>query len=102
MLFKIRTFLTKHNVVCNQEHGFRTNRTTSHALIITVIKNEEFALAHAIQKQTKKAHGIRGLAMHRYLENKYQYVQINSTIIITEGQIRGSAQCWDDYCLFYV
>lgn len=29
--------------------------------------------------------------MYRYLENKYQYVQINGTIIIT-GQIWGSAQ----------
>ncbi len=37
---RLDNFITKHSVLCDQQYGFRTDRTTSYALIEFVEKND--------------------------------------------------------------
>lgn len=113
---RLNDFISKHNILCEQQYGFRTNRTTSHALIdfIEQITNaterHEYTVGifldlqkafdtidHKILLSKLQKYGIRGLAhewLTSYLEDRYQFVHINdqnSTLLeITCGVPQGS------------
>lgn len=91
---------TKHNILCDQQYGFRTNRTSTFALmefvegITTSIENKEYAIGvffdikkafntvdHDLLLKELQRYGIRGVALSwvsSYLENRHQFVLINN------------------------
>ena len=97
---RLDTFIEKHNILCDQQYGFRENRSTSMAVmslteqIATAINNKEYTagvfidlkkafdtIHHEQLLMKLKYYGIRGVAhswLKSYLEDRFQYVQINN------------------------
>ena len=91
---RLDDFITKHNVLCEQQYGFRTKRTTSLALmefvenVTSAIENKQYALGvfldlkkafdtvdHDLLLIKLQKYGIRGLALSwisSYLSNRDQ------------------------------
>ena len=97
---RLENFTAKHNILCDQQYGFRANGTNSHALIqfleeiTTAIEQKKYAVG--ILLDLKKAfdtvdhnflimklhkYGIRGTALswlNSYLHNRQQYVELQN------------------------
>ncbi len=100
MYSRLNDFITKHNILSDQQYGFRANRTTSLALmefveeITSAIENKEYAIGifldlkkafdtvdHDLLLKKMHRYGVRGVALSwfgSYLENRHQYVQMNN------------------------
>lgn len=98
---RLTDFILKHKILCEQQYGFRTNRTTSLALmdfveqVSNAIDLKQYTIGvfldlqkafdtidHTILLSKLQGYGIRGLAhnwVKSYLENRKQYVNINNT-----------------------
>ena len=97
---RINEFITKHNILYEQQYGFRAKRTTSFAIIEFVdkitkaIENKEYAVGvfldlkkafdtvdHELLIKKLQRYGIRGIALawlSSYLQNRKQYVEIQN------------------------
>lgn len=95
---RLHDFITKHNILYDQQYGFRKNRTTSMALmefveeITTAIEKRRYAVGvfldlkkafdtvdHNLLIIKLQKYGIRGVALAwiiSYLYNRNQYVQM--------------------------
>uniref|UniRef100_A0A671WXI2 Reverse transcriptase domain-containing protein n=1 Tax=Sparus aurata TaxID=8175 RepID=A0A671WXI2_SPAAU len=100
MYSRLNDFITKHNILSDQQYGFRANRTTSLALmefveeITSAIENKEYAIGifldlkkafdtvdHDLLLKKMHMYGVRVVALSwfgSYLENRHQYVQMNN------------------------
>ena len=116
MYKRLISFINKHNILCDNQFGFREKHSTVHAnLLITdkiqrTIKNGHFSCGifldfskafdtvdHAILLKKLSNYGIRGTAYDwfaSYLHNRKQHVSIGSfksdDTIITHGVPQGS------------
>ena len=95
---RLDDFITKQNILCDQQYGFRKNRTTTLALldfvaeITTAIENKQYVVGvfldlkkafdtvnYEILLTKLESYGIRGMPLTwltSYLTNRNQYVQI--------------------------
>uniref|UniRef100_A0A3B3C2G3 Reverse transcriptase domain-containing protein n=1 Tax=Oryzias melastigma TaxID=30732 RepID=A0A3B3C2G3_ORYME len=113
---RLYNYLENHNILCEQQYGFRPNRTTTLALIDLVenisnaIDNKQYAIGvfldltkafdtinHHLLLRKLYCYGIRGVAfswIKSYIENRQQYVHINGVDselqIVTCGVPQGS------------
>ena len=113
---RLDSFIDKHQILSECQYGFRTNRSTSMALIDLIeeltssVENKKFALGvfidlkkafdtidHEILIQKMNNYGIRGVALNwikSYIENRKQFVQIgeyrSTSSTITCGVPQGS------------
>ena len=113
---RLDDFITKHNVLYEQQYGFRANRTTSFALTefveetTTPIGNKEYAVGvfldlkkafdtadHDLLKKLQR-YGIRGIVLSwltSYLENQYVQIQnfksqlLKVTCGVPQGSVLG-------------
>ena len=109
-------FFEKHKVICENQFGFRENRTTEHVLLKVITQCFDNAKdkyhSYLIMLDIRKAfdtvnhellfsklyhYGIRGIAyklIHSYLNNRSQFVNINNKfskkLIIKYGVPQGS------------
>ena len=116
---RLDSFIDKYDVLTDSQYGFRTNRSTSLALIDLVEEltsyrdDKKFAIGvfidlkkafdtinHDILLQKLERYGIRGIGLKwikSYLEQRYQFVQIgekrstllNLTCGVPQGSILG-------------
>lgn len=117
MNVRIECFITKYNILCEAQHGFRKGRSCEQALLKAkheIIDNFEQRLyTIGLFIDLRKAfdsvnndvlldklhdYGIRGVALklvQSYLTNRYQYVTINNVksqqLKIVNGVPQGSA-----------
>ena len=117
MYNRLVDFLDKNEVLCNEQFGFRTEHSASHAtLLITdeiqkAIENKLFSCGnldlskafdtvnHHILLRKLENYGIRGIAnqwFHSYLSNRKQFVSIfndkSEGLTITCGVPQGSVE----------
>ena len=113
---RLYNYLTKYNILCNNQYGFRKGYSTAFALIdmhdkiSSALDNKEFAIGffmdlskafdtvnYDILYKKLYHYGIRGVALDwikNYLSNGFQFVQFNSSVSsleqITCGVPQGS------------
>ena len=100
MYNRLISFIDNHNLLCEHQFGFRSNYSTSLAIIqlvnqiSTTIDNKEFSVGifldlskafdtvnHKILLDKLEHYGIRGIALNwiaSYLNNRKQYVDLNN------------------------
>uniref|UniRef100_A0A671WE94 Reverse transcriptase domain-containing protein n=1 Tax=Sparus aurata TaxID=8175 RepID=A0A671WE94_SPAAU len=98
---RLFSYVDKQSILCEQQYGFRPNRTTTLALVDLVekisnaIDNKQYAVGvfldltkafdtvnHELLLQKLYRYGMRGVAfswLQTYLKNRSQYVHINGT-----------------------
>ena len=99
-VLRLDNYIEKHNLLSNHQYGFRTNRSTSMAVMELVeniseaIDNNEYTIGvfidlskafdtihHGLLLKKMERYGIRGTAnkwLMSYLTNRNQYVSINN------------------------
>ena len=104
MYKRLKSFLEKHDILYKYQYGFRTNHSTTHALVVDVLeyiyiyiygalddgnyvirvyvdfKKAFDSVSHAILLQKLQHYGIRGLALNwfsSYLHDRKQFVSVN-------------------------
>ena len=113
---RLYNYLTKYNILCNNQYGFRKGYSTAFALIdmhdkiSSALDNKEFAMCffmdlskafdtvnYDILYKKLYHYGIRGVALDwikNYLSNRFQFVQFNNSVSsleqITCGVPQGS------------
>ena len=113
---RLDSFFDKHQLLSNNQYGFRSGRSTSMAVMEVVeaiskgIENKEFAVGvfidlkkafdtidHGILLQKMERYGVRGVAndwLKSYLHKRQQYVDINNVksdiCQLTHGVPQGS------------
>ena len=97
---RLDSFIEKHNLLSNHQYGFRGNRSTSMAVmelveeVSTAIENGDYTVGvfidlkkafdtidHNLLLNKLEKYGVRGIAnswIKSYLEDRYQYVQLNN------------------------
>uniref|UniRef100_A0A8C6M2L5 Reverse transcriptase domain-containing protein n=1 Tax=Nothobranchius furzeri TaxID=105023 RepID=A0A8C6M2L5_NOTFU len=113
---RLYDFIEHHDILSEQQYGFRRDRTTSLAIVDLVekisdaIDNKQYAVGvfldltkafdtvnHDLLIKKLCRYGIRGVAydwIKSYLDNRFQYVHINNTdsqlLTVTTGIPQGS------------
>lgn len=113
---RLDKYIEKHNLLSDNQYGFRVKRSTSMAVmelvegISNAIDNKEYTVGvfidlqkafdtidHSILMNKLERDGIRGIAykwMKSYLDDRYQYVEINNVksnqLKVTCGVPQGS------------
>uniref|UniRef100_A0A669C5X4 Reverse transcriptase domain-containing protein n=1 Tax=Oreochromis niloticus TaxID=8128 RepID=A0A669C5X4_ORENI len=113
---RLDKYIEKHNLLSDNQYGFRVKRSTSMAVmelvegISNAIDNKEYTVGvfidlkkafdtidHSILMNKLERYGIRGIAykwMKSYLDDRYQYVEINNVksnqLKVTCGVPQGS------------
>lgn len=113
---RLFSYVDKQNILCEQQYGFRPDRTTTLALVDLVekisnaIANKQYAVGvfldltkafdtvnYELLLQKLYRYGIRGVAfswLQTYLKNRSQYVHTNGTdsqlLTVTCGLPQGS------------
>lgn len=113
---RLDDFIAKHSILCEQQYGFRADRSTSFAIIefiekvINAIDRKQYAVGifldlkkafdtvdHKLLIKKLQRYGIRGIAqtwISSYLENRKQYVEIQNNksqlLQVTCGVPQGS------------
>jgi retron-type reverse transcriptase len=104
---RITNYINKHNILFDNQYGFRKNHSTSRALlhlydkITSAIDRKEFTIGifldlskafdtinHDILFDKLEHYGLRGLALDwikNYFCNRLQYVQCNDTYSISKS-----------------
>ena len=111
MYNRLNSFLVKHNILFENQFGFRSNHNTDHAILSIVDKIQKatenrnyscgvfldfskafYSVNHKILLKKLEHYGIRGIAndwFKSYLDNCQQVVTVNN---VTSGKCRNSTR----------